>query len=1025
MFYRRSLILWTILFCSCSLRLAQAQDVDILKHLGLFGRRTGGSAQSILNGVIPFKSGVILTPRARIQVPLRTVIPATFNTTSLSLILSLSVHRFNSAFLFSVLSKKRKVQLGLQFIPGKVLVHVAHKSYVSFDYDVYDGQWHNFALDIQTHQVFLHTSCGKRSLYVDLSSKKETVLDSDGSFLLGKMNHNSVPFEGAICQFDIYPSAKAAHNYCDHIKKHCREADTYRPVFSPMLPLFSDPNISFTHVNSLSTKPGAVSASPPVHPGLGSPFRLLTQTVTAPLWISRSTPNPKLKSHTRKYTKQRNSAETSGKPILSPVSTKPSEMKTTFWTKTAPTQGSPSNTYSPHEKEFTTVTLRKPEPKVTSVQDFKPAIAVTPASTDGLQTFDLEPTQFSLFAGPPGLKGEPGPPVSELAFMNECVHGKPGEKGPDGKRGPLGPEGFPGDIGPPGQNGPEGPKVVLYPQGIEGTRGLPGPAGKPGPQVGLTYSGNELNINDGSKGQQGHLGETGPIGEPGEPGFVGQKGARGTIGPVGAPGTMGQQSDPGTAGYEGHMGRTGPAGPPGQKGEKGEQGDDSKVEGPPGPQGDRGPPGERGERGEPGDPGHVGHPGPKGQPGLKGPKGLVFSKGPEGPSGPRGVQGREGLEGPPGMDGSPAKDGSKGVKGEQGEDGELGLNGKPGQQGAKGVTGLQGSQGSIGPKGERGLPGQTGPAGKRGSVGVMGLPGKQGDPGAKGQPGDGGEQGFPGVLGLFGPKGPPGDTGPAGIQGPKGPRGLMGVEGALGPIGIIGPNGHPVCTSFLIPSAKLYVTSLCFLAVMDTDLPMLDQGTEVLKTLQHLSTLVQSLRNPLGTRDNPARICRDLYNCEQRLHDGSYWVDPNLGCSTDSIEVTCNFTAGGQTCLKPITVSKLEVGVGRIQMNFIHLLSTEAVQHIIIHCLNASVWAAGPSEQPSSKAVSFKAWSGEKIQPGDLLEPLIPRDDCWIKDGRWHQTHFIFQSQDPNLLPIVVVHDLPTTEPGARFHLEVGPVCFL
>lgn len=52
------------------------------------------------------------------------------------------------------------------------------------------------------------------------------------------------------------------------------------------------------------------------------------------------------------------------------------------------------------------------------------------------------------------------------------------------------------------------------------------------------------------------------------------------------------------------------------------------------------------------------------------------------------------------------------------------------------------------------------------------------------------------------------------------------------------------------------------------DLPMLDQGTEIFKTLQHLSTLIQSLKNPLGTRDNPARICRDLYNCEQRLYDG-------------------------------------------------------------------------------------------------------------------------------------------------------------
>lgn len=52
------------------------------------------------------------------------------------------------------------------------------------------------------------------------------------------------------------------------------------------------------------------------------------------------------------------------------------------------------------------------------------------------------------------------------------------------------------------------------------------------------------------------------------------------------------------------------------------------------------------------------------------------------------------------------------------------------------------------------------------------------------------------------------------------------------------------------------------------DLPMLDQSAEIFKTLHYLSNLIQSLKNPLGTQDNPARICRDLYSCEQRLSDG-------------------------------------------------------------------------------------------------------------------------------------------------------------
>uniref|UniRef100_A0A8C3AHW7 Thrombospondin-like N-terminal domain-containing protein n=1 Tax=Cyclopterus lumpus TaxID=8103 RepID=A0A8C3AHW7_CYCLU len=192
-----------------------SEDVDVLQQLGLYGRRTGVSsssaARNIPNGIIPFKSGVILTPRARIQAPLHTVIPASYSATNLSLILSLSVHRVNGAYLFS----------------GQVLVRVGQRSSVHFDYDVHDGQWHSLALDIQGRHVSLHTSCGKRIARADLRSKKEEALDAEGSFLLGKMNHNSVPFEGAICQFDIYPSAKAAQNYCDYIKKQCREADTF------------------------------------------------------------------------------------------------------------------------------------------------------------------------------------------------------------------------------------------------------------------------------------------------------------------------------------------------------------------------------------------------------------------------------------------------------------------------------------------------------------------------------------------------------------------------------------------------------------------------------------------------------------------------------------------------------------------------------------------------------------------------------------------------------------------------------
>lgn len=370
------------------------------------------------------------------------------------MILSLSVHRINSAFLFSVLSKRKKVQLGVQFAPGKVQVQVGQKNSVSFDYDVHDGRWHNLALDIQGHQVFLHTSCGKKSVQADLHSKKEEALDADGSFLLGKMNHNSVAFEGAICQFDIYPSAKAAHNYCDYIKKHCREADTYRPVFPPLLPLFStDHNITVAPVSpplimeitqktqrhsmarttvlapvyhllmlnktslyhTVSTSnPGAMTVSPPIHPGLENPVTFPTQTAPPSFRIGTTLPNQRPSSHDAagKNSKQgdTDSQQLYIENLDLPAFTKKYEMKPNIQTTPAVAQGSAL----PHNEQLTTMPSKKPEAKVINVQDVYPTpfIPITLAATDGFQTFDVEPTQFSLLAGAPGLKGEPGLPVS-------------------------------------------------------------------------------------------------------------------------------------------------------------------------------------------------------------------------------------------------------------------------------------------------------------------------------------------------------------------------------------------------------------------------------------------------------------------------------------------------------------------------------------------------------------------------------------------------------------------------------------
>ncbi|XP_034261212.1 collagen alpha-1(XXVII) chain-like, partial [Pantherophis guttatus] len=155
---------------------------------------------------------------------------------------------------------------------------------------------------------------------------------------------------------------------------------------------------------------------------------------------------------------------------------------------------------------------------------------------------------------------------------------------------------------------------------------------------------------------------------------------------------------------------------------------------------------------------------------------------------------------------------------------------------------------------------------------------------------------------------------------------------------------------------------------------------------------------------------------------GVYWIDPNLGCSSDSIQVTCSFTQEGQTCLNPITTSKLDFDIGRVQMNFLHLLSSEVVQNITIHCLNMPVWPETSSEGAS---VRFKAWNGQLFEQGGQLTPDVVVNHCKIQDGRWHHTLFTFRTYDIQRLPIVGIYNLPPSKPGKEYFFEVGPVCFL
>uniref|UniRef100_A0A8D3BG05 Fibrillar collagen NC1 domain-containing protein n=2 Tax=Scophthalmus maximus TaxID=52904 RepID=A0A8D3BG05_SCOMX len=124
-------------------------------------------------------------------------------------------------------------------------------------------------------------------------------------------------------------------------------------------------------------------------------------------------------------------------------------------------------------------------------------------------------------------------------------------------------------------------------------------------------------------------------------------------------------------------------------------------------------------------------------------------------------------------------------------------------------------------------------------------------------------------------------------------------------------------------------------------------------------------------------------------------------------------------------------GVGKVQMKFLHLLSTEASHGITLHCLSdppnvpAGSFASGGPARKENTSLRFRGWNKQTFEKDTLLQPHVLQDECKIQDGSWHQSRFFFHTQDSRQLPIVDVQESPTSQPNSQRHLEIGPVCFL
>lgn len=390
-----------------------------------------------------------------------------------------------------------------------------------------------------------------------------------------------------------------------------------------------------------------------------------------------------------------------------------------------------------------------------------------------------------------------------------------------------------------------------------------------------------------------------------------------------------------------------------------------------------------------------------------------------------------------------------GVQGPQGQRGAPGAPGAQGSKGDRGTAGERGAKGHRGLAGLQGLPGGTGPPGDKGPVGHPGPPGSPGPAGPRGPPGRDGSQGPQGLVGAPGPRGPQGEAGKPGTPGNPGPAGPPGRPGE--PFGYDAAALHAIMGQGQVKGpdplsgdepAKLF----------DASVPVEEKKRIVFEYYRKLVEEYERLRSPTGDKDAPAKTCRDLAMAHPELPDGTYWIDPNEGDVRDAIQVHCDM-ANKASCITPspnkvprkahyLGRSKhtwfsempggfqLTYKIDRVQLTFLQMLSTSAVQNVTYLCRGSVAFydAAKKSHRRALKLMAYNDLELSAPMPDRETNPAFTyaalHDGCQTRQDEWSSSTLQYKSEKPQRLPIVDVAPRDIGFKGQEFGLEIGAACF-
>jgi hypothetical protein len=190
-----------------------------------------------------------------------------------------------------------------------------------------------------------------------------------------------------------------------------------------------------------------------------------------------------------------------------------------------------------------------------------------------------------------------------------------------------------------------------------------------------------------------------------------------------------------------------------------------------------------------------------------------------------------------------------------------------------------------------------------------------------------------------------------------------------------------------------------------------------------LAQQIDGFTKPDGSKEFPAKSCKDLKMSFPDVKDGVYWMDPNSANSVDAFQVECKFSGSTtETCIKAsdpvlsesddgsLTWHNFDYPASSVQLQLLRIDHVNAKQNFTLQC---------------NKLADLKVRTDDDMEltPGRRSMLKVVYDDECLKHPTASWSRGVLEINTPlkSRLPIA---DIGIAVDEDDYLLEMGPICF-